>query len=99
MDGKTIITFESSTFATAYQIYVANVSAIPDVKAVIHRSDYPIWVHVPSRVSNTSYKAEFANVTISSSTFFTVEFLYGTSWSSSIFDKIYITCYYTKTTD
>jgi len=101
IDGKKIYrkVYESTTYATEYNVPINNVSDIIDIKGKIYRSDYAnVSQIIPSRLSSTEYKISFNSCVISSTSSVQIQIEAGTAWSSQM-AKIRFIIEYTKTTD
>ena len=101
IDGKPIYrkVFESTTYATQYDIAISNVNDVIDIKGKIYRSDYAnVSQPIPSRLSSNEFKISFNSCVISNTSSIQIKVETGTSWSS-LLAKIRFIIEYTKKTD
>ena len=106
IDGKIIYkrTVTYNTLATSYSIDKIGTNGFGTfikAEALMHRKDYPIYEIVPSR-TNEAYAVEFKSGGYGASTqglganSIVLEFIYGNSITSSTFENMVITYYFTK---
>ena len=89
--------YETTTYATAFNVPTENIERLVDIKGMLQRSDYVnVWQPIPSRLDNAGMSAQFGIITLGNST--NINVVLGSSWESS-FRRIVIIVEYTKTTD
>lgn len=89
--------YETTTYATAFNVPTENIERLVDIKGMLQRSDYVnVWQPIPSRLDNAGMSAQFGIITLGNST--NINVVLGSSWESS-FRRIVIILEYTKTTD
>lgn len=89
--------YESTTYATAFNVPTENIERLVDIKGMLQRSDYVnVWQPIPSRLDNAGMSAQFGIVTLGNTT--NINIVFGSGWESS-FRRIVIIVEYTKTTD
>lgn len=79
-----------------YDIITTGIDTITQLDAFVKRKDYAFINTIPGRTHDSSYYVDIGNIELSSHR---MKIEFGSGWTQSMIDKIYIIIEYTKTTD
>ena len=97
IDGKALYRkiIVSTTYSSSYSIGITNIAEIVNVKAMVHRKDYPnLYNPIPSRLGNSQYFIDFGNFDKSNNC--SIGVLWGSGHSANTVDSVVFIVEYTK---